>query len=108
MQVVDVLGDLAAGGADVPFEREREPGVASVSAPVRGPDGRVVAAVSDFPDSPINDPDKVNNWGNLVVIAEPRGWHVELSHFADERFPLYVERTLLTAVTRDADFVADP
>lgn len=50
-----------------------------VLAPVRG---RVVQVVSDLPDNPVGQPDKVNNWGKLVVIQDPRGFHVALSHFA--------------------------
>ena len=50
-----------------------------VLAPVRG---RIAHLVDDLPDSSINQPDKLNNWGNLVVIADPRGFCVELSHFA--------------------------
>lgn len=50
-----------------------------VLAPVRG---RIAHLVDDLPDSPVNQPDKLNNWGNLVIIADPRGFSVELSHFA--------------------------
>lgn len=50
-----------------------------VLAPVRG---RVVHAVGDWPDNPIGQPDKVNNWGNVVVIHDARGFHVALAHFA--------------------------
>lgn len=50
-----------------------------VLAPVRG---RVVHVVNDLPDNPIGQPDTVNNWGNLVIIHDPRGFHVALSHFA--------------------------
>jgi len=37
-----------------------------VLCPVRG---RVARVVDDLPDSPIGDPDKTNNWGNLVIIV---------------------------------------
>lgn len=51
-----------------------------VLAPVRG---RIVQAVHDLPDNPVGQPDSVNNWGNLVIIQDPRGFHVALSHFAE-------------------------
>ncbi len=50
-----------------------------VLSPVRG---RVVRVVSDLPDNPIGKVDKENNWGNLVVIYDERGFYVELSHFS--------------------------
>jgi urea transporter len=52
-----------------------------VLAPVRG---RVVQVVNELPDNPIGQPDTVNNWGNLVIIQDPRGFHVALSHFAQD------------------------
>ena len=80
-----------------------------VLSPVRG---RVVAAVSDFADSPINDPDKVNNWGNLVVIAEPRGWHVELSHFAAKSLRVkvgdWVERGTVLGLCGNSGYSPQP
>lgn len=80
-----------------------------VLSPVRG---RVVAAVSDFPDSPINDPDKVNNWGNLLVIAEPRGWHVELSHFAAKSLRVkvgdWVERGTVLGLCGNSGYSPQP
>ena len=50
-----------------------------VLSPIRG---RVVAVVNDLPDNPIGTTDKDNNWGNLVVLYDERGYYVELSHFA--------------------------
>lgn len=80
-----------------------------VLSPVRG---RVVAAVDDLPDSPINDPDKVNNWGNLLVIAEPRGWHVELSHFAAKSLRVkvgdWVERGTVLGLCGNSGYSPQP
>ncbi|MFA6546488.1 MAG: urea transporter [Limisphaerales bacterium] len=80
-----------------------------VLSPVRG---RIVAAVDDFPDSPINDPDKVNNWGNLLVIAEPRGWHVELSHFASKSLRVkvgdWVERGAILGLCGNSGYSPQP
>jgi hypothetical protein len=40
--------------------------------------------VDDLPDSRIGGADQTNNWGNLVIIQDPRGRFVELSHFAEK------------------------
>ena len=50
-----------------------------VLSPVRG---RVVKVINDLPDNPIGEVDKINNWGNLVVIHDERGFYVEISHFS--------------------------
>lgn len=50
-----------------------------VLSPVRG---RVVRVVDHLPDNPIGATDRDNNWGNLVILHDDRGFHVELSHFA--------------------------
>lgn len=50
-----------------------------VLSPVRG---RVVKVISHLPDNPIGETDKENNWGNLVVIYDVRGFYVEISHFS--------------------------
>ncbi|WP_457642841.1 urea transporter [Persephonella sp.] len=50
-----------------------------VLSPVRG---RVVKVVSDLPDNPIGQVDRENNWGNLVIIYDIRGFYVEISHLA--------------------------
>lgn len=80
-----------------------------VLSPVRG---RIAAIVDDLPDSPINDPDKLNNWGNLVVIAEPRGWHVELSHFAAKSLRVkvgdWVERGTVLGLCGNSGYSPQP
>ncbi len=50
-----------------------------VLSPVRG---RIINIVSDLPDNNVGDVDRINNWGNAIVIHDPRGFHVELSHLA--------------------------
>lgn len=50
-----------------------------VLSPVRG---RIVKVISDLPDNPIGQVDKDNNWGNLVIIYDVRGFYVEISHLA--------------------------
>jgi urea transporter len=50
-----------------------------VLSPVRG---RVFTVINDLPDNPISQVDKTSNWGNALIIYDPRGFYVELSHFA--------------------------
>jgi urea transporter len=52
-----------------------------VLAPVRG---RVVRVVRHLPDNPPGLTNTEEKWGNLVVLADERGFFVELSHFAQE------------------------
>ena len=52
-----------------------------VLSPVRG---RVVNVVHSQPDLPIGEVDKINNWGNWVIIHDPRGFYVEISHFVQD------------------------
>lgn len=49
-----------------------------VYAPVRG---RVHSLINHLLDNPVGAPDSHNNWGNWVMIEDPRGFFVELSHF---------------------------
>ncbi|MFT5171809.1 MAG: urea transporter [Candidatus Marinamargulisbacteria bacterium] len=49
-----------------------------VKSPARG---RVTKVVNDIVDNPIGSVDSVNNWGNLVLIYDDRGYYVEMSHF---------------------------
>ena len=43
--------------------------------------GQVVAVIDGIPDAAPGHPDQDRRWGNLVVIHDPRGFWVELSHF---------------------------
>ncbi|MEE9258296.1 MAG: urea transporter, partial [Nitrospinaceae bacterium] len=52
-----------------------------VLSPVRG---WVVKTVRSLPDNPVGKPDKSNHWGNFVILRDPRGFFVELSHFAQD------------------------
>jgi urea transporter/murein DD-endopeptidase MepM/ murein hydrolase activator NlpD len=49
-----------------------------VLAPVRG---QVVRVVDYQPDNPIGTIDRRDNWGNLVMLRDTRGFYVEISHF---------------------------
>ncbi|MBF0448815.1 MAG: urea transporter [Magnetococcales bacterium] len=46
--------------------------------------GRIVRVISHLPDNPPGTVDKVNNWGNLVIIKMESSLCVELSHFAQD------------------------
>ncbi|MEI6519622.1 MAG: urea transporter [bacterium] len=52
-----------------------------VLAPTRG---RVVQVIDNLPSNAIGDADELNRWGNLVIIQDPRGFYVEISHFAEK------------------------
>ncbi|WP_299007120.1 urea transporter [uncultured Shewanella sp.] len=58
----------------------------AVLSPVRG---RVIKVVSYLMDNPIGTVDTINNWGNLVIIYDERGYFVEISHFAKESIVVY-------------------
>lgn len=50
-----------------------------VLSPVRG---YVVRVVNHLPDNLVGSVNGQSNWGNLVILYDPRGFHVEISHFA--------------------------
>lgn len=50
-----------------------------VLAPIRG---RVVKVVNSLQDNDVGKVDKVNNWGNLVIIQSEDHYYVELSHLS--------------------------
>jgi tetratricopeptide (TPR) repeat protein/urea transporter/murein DD-endopeptidase MepM/ murein hydrolase activator NlpD len=43
--------------------------------------GRVVRVVDNLADNPLGTVAGHSNWGNYVVLHDPRGFYVELSHF---------------------------
>ena len=52
--------------------------------PVLSPiSGKVHKLVNSLPDNPIGQIDKINNWGNHLIIQDERGFFVEISHFAE-------------------------
>ena len=75
--ITDELGQTycGAGGELTDFYCYRKP----VLSPARG---RVVHVENDLPDNPIGQLSEDHNWGNYLVIHDPRGFHVEISHFA--------------------------
>ena len=58
----------------------------SVLSPIRG---RVVRVISHLDDNPIGSVDTLNNWGNLVIIYDERGFFVELSHFVKDSIVVF-------------------
>ena len=46
--------------------------------------GRVVRVVNDMTDNPVGTVSGGSNWGNLVLLHDPRGFYVELSHFTPQ------------------------
>lgn len=50
-----------------------------VLSPVRG---RVVRVLDGLPDNAVGQVDRTNNWGNLVLLQDARGFYAELSHLA--------------------------
>lgn len=80
-----------------------------VLSPVRG---RVVKVIDSLPDNPIGQVDKTNNWGNLVMIYDPRGFYVELSHFARESIKVkegdWVEKSALLGLCGNSGYSPQP
>ncbi len=80
-----------------------------VLSPVRG---RVVKVVNDLEDMQIGKVDKINNWGNLVIIKDDRGFFVELSHFAQDSIKVsegdWVERSSMLGLCGNSGYSPQP
>ncbi len=80
-----------------------------VLAPVRG---RVVKVIAHLPDNPIGQVDKINNWGNLIIIQDYRGFFVEISHFAQNSIRVkegdWVERQTLLGLCGNSGYSPQP
>lgn len=80
-----------------------------VLSPVRG---RVIEIIRDLPDNPIGEVDRINNWGNLVIIEDPRGFFVELSHFAYDSVTVekgqWVERNTFLGLCGNSGYSPQP
>jgi urea transporter len=74
--ITDEDGKTYRGEGDSPqdYYSYRKP----VLAPVCG---QVVRVVDYHPDNPIGTVDRRDNWGNLVMLRDTRGFYVEISHF---------------------------
>lgn len=80
-----------------------------VLSPVRG---RVAQIVEDLPDSPLGNADETNNWGNVVVIEDARGFFVELSHFGEKTICVkkgdWVERGAVLGLCGNSGYSPQP
>ena len=80
-----------------------------VLSPIRG---RVVGMVDSHPDNPIGETDRANNWGNLVILKDDRGFYVEISHFAQESIRVkegdWVERGALLGLCGNSGYSPQP
>jgi urea transporter len=80
-----------------------------VLSPIRG---RVVRVVDGLPDNPPGEVDRAHNWGNLVVLKDERGFHVEISHFASNSIRVeegaWVERGALLGLCGNSGYSPQP
>lgn len=80
-----------------------------VLSPVRG---RVVKVIEHLPDNPVGSVDEANNWGNLVLLEDPRGFYVELSHLAANSVEVkegdWVERGAVLGLCGNSGFSPQP
>ncbi|NJD20598.1 MAG: peptidase M23 [Gemmatimonadetes bacterium] len=80
-----------------------------VLAPIKG---RVVHVVDAHPDNPIGSTDRANNWGNLVVLKDERGFFAEISHFAQGSIRVregeWVERGALLGLCGNSGYSPQP
>jgi urea transporter/tetratricopeptide (TPR) repeat protein len=81
----------------------------SVLAPVRG---HVVKVIDHLPDNSIGNVDGGNNWGNMVVLYDPRGFYVEISHFAPRSIRVkvggWVERGAVLGLCGNSGYSPQP
>jgi tetratricopeptide (TPR) repeat protein len=74
--------------------------------------GRVVKVVADVEENPAGRVDGERNWGNLVLLEDPRGFCVELSHFAHRTIRVqegqWVERGAMLGLCGNSGYSAQP
>lgn len=80
-----------------------------ILSPVRG---RIISVVNNIDDNPIGEVDQANNWGNLVVIHDPRGYYIEISHFVKDSIVVkkgdWVERGVLLGLCGNSGYSPQP
>lgn len=80
-----------------------------VLSPIKG---RVVHVVDAHADNPIGTTDRTNNWGNLVVLKDERGFFVEISHLAQGSIRVregeWVERGALLGLCGNSGYSPQP
>jgi urea transporter len=105
--ITDDAGEThrGAGSALEDYFAYRKP----VLSPIRG---RVERVVDGFPDNPVGTTDRANNWGNLVILKDERGFFVEISHFAQgsirPREGSWVERGALLGLCGNSGYSPQP
>jgi len=63
--------------------------------PVLSPvDGTIVSVVGNLPDNPPGQADRINNWGNHVVIHDHRGFYILIAHFKQNSLRVKVGDTV--------------
>lgn len=80
-----------------------------VLSPVRGQVARVVDSCRD---SSIGSVDTTDNWGNLVILYDQRGFYVEISHFASKSISVkegdWVERGAALGLCGNSGYSPQP
>jgi urea transporter/tetratricopeptide (TPR) repeat protein/murein DD-endopeptidase MepM/ murein hydrolase activator NlpD len=74
--------------------------------------GRVVRVLDHLPDNAVGRVSGGNNWGNLVMLLDSRGFYVELSHFAPQSIRVkegdWVERGMLLGLCGNSGYSPQP
>ncbi|WP_041353989.1 urea transporter [Nitratiruptor sp. SB155-2] len=82
---------------------------ASVLSPVNG---YVVDIQNELPDNPIGSVDRLNNWGNYVIIRSLEGFYVEISHLMQHSIQVqigeYVEAGDVIAKCGNSGYSPEP
>lgn len=80
-----------------------------VLSPVRG---RVIKIVNDIEDNPIGTINKDNNWGNLILIYDERGFYVLMCHLLKGSIKVkegdWVERGKILALCGNSGYSPQP
>ncbi|MDF1876333.1 urea transporter [Sulfurimonas sp. SAG-AH-194-L11] len=81
----------------------------SILSPVSG---HVIAARHDLVDNIIGEVDRVNNWGNYIIIKSDSGFFVEISHLMQYSLTLkvgdYVETNAIIAKCGNSGYSPEP
>jgi urea transporter len=74
--------------------------------------GRVVKVVDDVADNAVGGIDRGQNWGNLLLLEDPRGFYVEVSHLVPRSICVkagdWVHRGTLLGLCGNSGFSAQP
>ncbi|MGN7610760.1 urea transporter [Magnetococcales bacterium HHB-1] len=74
--------------------------------------GYVVCVVNHLPDNPIGEVDKINNWGNYIILRSLWGVFIEISHFAQHSIKYkkddYVELGTVLGLCGNSGYSPEP